>query len=202
MEQPPALTPEQLAQAQAGATGHPQIGEPQTVKIFGILHLVFGAYGVFSVLSGIVVIFFGNIFIKFLPQTPEIAAELQAQAEMNDKLLPLNITSALLMAVVTALIITAGITLLKKRRSGLKWSNYYAISSILAKIVIAILTVTISLPVMTEMMRAEGVDSRAIEIGMLGGSLIGVIIPVAYPVLTLILLNRPTTKNWFANRPG
>lgn len=202
MEQPPAYTPEQLAEAQSA--NQSQIGEPQTVKIFGVLHLVFGAYGVFSVLSGLVVIFFGNIFMKVFPQTPELAAQAQAQAEMNDKLMPMNIIATLLTIVVTAFIITAGVTLLKKRRSGLKWSNRYAISSIVMKIIVAVLTVTITYPAMKEMMQSQapgGATSGAMEIGMIGGALIGVLLPVIYPILTLVFLNRPATKDWFANRP-
>lgn len=174
------------------------------MKIFGVLHLVFGAYGVFSVLSGLVVIFFGNIFMKAFPQTPELAAQAQAQAEMNDKLMPMNIIATLLTIVVTAFIITAGVTLLKKRRSGLKWSNRYAISSIVMKIIVAVLTVTITYPAMKEMMQSQapgGATSGAMEIGMIGGALIGVLLPVIYPILTLVFLNRPATKDWFANRP-
>lgn len=205
MEQPPPLTPEQLAAAQA--SNQPEIGEPQTVKIFGILHLVFGAYGIFTILSGLVVIFFGNVFMDMLPQSAEMSAQAQAQAEMNDKLMPLNIISTILTIVVTALIITAGVTLLKKRRSGLKWSNRYAIASIFMKLVVAILTITITLPAMKEMMQSQvpaGASTGALgamEIGMIGGALIGVLLPVIYPALTLVLLNRPATKDWFSNRP-
>lgn len=203
MEQPPAYSPEELAAAQDA--NQPTIGEPQTVKIFGILHLVFGAFGVVSLVSGVVMILFGNFFMDMLPQTPAVVAQAQAQTEMNDKLMPLNIVSTILTLVVTALIITAGVTLLKKRRSGLKWSNRYAVASIVMKIIVAILTVTITLPAMKGLMQSQssagGAPAGAVEAGMMGGALVGVLLPLIYPVLTLILLNRPTIRTWFANRP-
>ncbi|MEP2776760.1 MAG: hypothetical protein ABJQ29_11230 [Luteolibacter sp.] len=201
MDQPPPLTPEEIAAAQA--TNYSQIGEPQTVKIFGILHLVFGAFGVFSVVSGLIVIFIGNPFTALLPQTPELAAQAQAQAEMEKQMLPMNVVVTCLTIVVTFLIITAGITLLKKRRSALKWSNRYAISSIILKIITAILTVTVTYPAMKEFMTPPSAAGShgAFEAGMIGGMLIGVLIPVIYPILALVLLNRPNTKDWFASRP-
>lgn len=36
---------------------------------------------------------------------------------------------------------------------------------------------------------------------MIGGAVIGIVVGCIYPVLALILLNRPATKDWFANRP-
>ena len=36
---------------------------------------------------------------------------------------------------------------------------------------------------------------------MVVGAVFGVIVTCAYPILTLILLNRPKTKEWFAAQP-
>ena len=203
MEQPPAFTPEQLAVAQAAA--QPQVGEPQPVKIFGIMHLVFGAYGIFNVVIAIAFMVFGNFFLKFLPQTPEMAAQAAAQDEMTRRLMPLSIATTVLTIAVTALIIIAGIALLKKRRSGLKWSNRYAISSIIMKILLTILTITFTFPATKEMMQSHspsGAHAVGVEIGMMFGTLVGVLLPIIYPIVALILLNRPAIKDWFANRPA
>ena len=36
---------------------------------------------------------------------------------------------------------------------------------------------------------------------MIGGVIIGSLVSCAYPVIVLILLNRPNTKQWFAAQP-
>ena len=104
--------------------------------------------------------------------------------------------------------VIAGIKLLKGRRNGLKWSNGYAWASLSAKAINLILAVTVVLPAMTAMtddlMRDSGVPAGAENVlsgAMLGGMIGSVLISCVYPVLTLVLLNRPATKAWFASRP-
>jgi preprotein translocase subunit SecG len=36
---------------------------------------------------------------------------------------------------------------------------------------------------------------------MVGSMLVTFVVMSSYPIITLILLNRPKTKEWFANRP-
>lgn len=148
MEQPPALTPEELAAAQAA--NQSQIGEPQTVKIFGILHLVFAAFGTMGIAWALLTAVTGNPFASFGPQTPEMAAQAEMQAQMQDKLMPMNVISNVIAIVVTILMVLAGIKLLKKKKDALKWSNRYAIASIFAKVVGLIMTFAFMMPVMKE----------------------------------------------------
>jgi preprotein translocase subunit SecG len=39
------------------------------------------------------------------------------------------------------------------------------------------------------------------EMIMVGTMLVTFVVMSSYPIITLILLNRPKTKEWFANRP-
>jgi hypothetical protein len=185
------------------------VPEPATVKVFGILHLVFAGIGAIGALWGLFIALVGNPFLKMIPESQQVGAQMEAQLAMQEKVMPMTVISSALSLVVTAIMITAGIRLLKKRRSGLKWSNLYASSSLAAKGVNLILTLLIAVPATQEMSRrlmAEAGTPGSMESAMSGvmvGSMIfGVVITCVYPLLTLILLNRPTVKAWFATRQG
>ena len=47
-------------------------------------------------------------------------------------------------------------------------------------------------------MKPTTVESEMI---MIGSMLVTFAVMAAYPILALVLLNRPNTKAWFANRP-
>ena len=66
------------------------LGQPQTVMVFGILHVVFAAFGL---LSGVWIVFesvVGNPFLSRGPQTPEMAAQAKAQAVMEQGMMPMT----------------------------------------------------------------------------------------------------------------
>lgn len=196
--QPPALTPEEMSQLSGNE--YSQLGQPQQVKVFGIMHLIFGGYGVLTLLWSLFVIIAGNPFLKLSGNTPEM----QMQAKLEADMIGFTIAGTALHFVVTALIVTAGILLLKGRKSALKWSNYYACSSIGTKILTLIYSILIVIPMTQEMMKttpgAAGLKG-GFEAIMIGSMFVGFLIPLIYPVLSLILLNRPKVKTWFANRP-
>ena len=178
------------------------LGEPPAVKVFGILHLVFAGIGVIGAAWGVFMAVAGNPFMKLSPQ---MSAQMDAQIAMQEKINPMTITSAILSLLVAVPMIIAGIQLLKKRRNALRWSNGYAWSSIGAKLVNLIMTLTILVPAMQEMTQGMLAHSKApapvsgIMSGfMAGGAIIGVLVSSVYPILTLVLLNRPATKAWFA----
>lgn len=203
MEQPPALTPEQLAAAQKENSQY-DIGEPQTVKIFGILHLVFAGFGAIAIIWALIAAVSGNPFASFGPQTPEMAAQAEMQAQMQAKLMPMTVVSNLIAIVVTILMIIAGIKLLKKKKDALNWSNRYAYASIFAKVVGLVMTFTYMMPAMKEFFDSQKLPGPTANImmpAMIGGAVVGVLVGSIYPILSLILLNRSATKDWFAKRP-
>lgn len=182
---------------------------PPAVKVFGILHLVFAGLGVISALWALFIALVGNPFLKIAGSTGELGGQLEAQIAMQAKINPVSITSSALSLLVAVPMIVAGVLLLKERKNALKWSNAYAWSSLGAKVINLILTATILVPAMQEMMRditkstpMPGQASDIMSLAMSGGAIGGVLISCAYPILTLAILNRPATKEWFAGRPG
>lgn len=182
-----------------------QLGQPQSVKIMGIFHVVLGAYGLITTAIGFYVALVGNPFLAMMPKTPELAAQAQIQAEMQEKMMPATIITLILTLVITALILVAGIKLLKKRRDGLKWSNRYAWTSIAGKVVNLVLAFVYTIPMMKEMTvamsRGAGGMPGAVGTTLAVTTVLSVVVMCAYPILSLILLNRPSTKAWFAAQP-
>jgi hypothetical protein len=201
MEQPPPLTPQEISEF-AGSE-YAQLGQPQTVKVFGIMHLIFGGIGVLMVLWSLFVLIAGNPFLKLAGNSPQVEMQTKLQADM----MSYTIASTALTVWVTGLMIVAGILLLKGRKSARKWSNCYAISSIAVKIINMVVQVVYVLPMMQKMISgmapgAAGPGVGAMESVMLASMIVTAVITLIYPVLTLILLNRPNVKTWFANQPA
>lgn len=202
--QPPPLTPQEIAAMQTAQ--YASLGQPQTVKVFGILHVVFAALGLLGAVWVVFENVVGNPFENLMPQTPEMAAQAKAQEAMEQGMMPMTVISTILTVIVGLLMLKAGILLLKKRRDGLLWSNRYAWSSLAVKFVNLILTFIYVIPAMKEMASMPGPTSAMppgmMESIMIGSVLVGLAIPAVYPILTLVLLNRPKTKEWFANQPA
>lgn len=182
------------------------IGTPPTVTVLGILHLVFAGFGVLVAIWGLFISIMGNPFLKLIQASPQMSAQMDAQMAMQEKTRPMTLTASTLSLLVAIPMVIAGIQLLRKRKNGLKWSNAYAFSSLGAKFANLMMTVMILIPAMQEMSRGILKTSRApssasdIMAGfMTGGAIGGVLVSCAYPVITLILLNRPRTKEWFAS---
>lgn len=200
--QPPSLTPQDIAAMQAAQ--YADLGQPQTVKVFGIMHVIFAAYGLLMSVWTVFVLVVGNPFEKMFPQTPQMEAQAKAQAAMEEGMMPMTVISTVLTVIVAAIMLKAGILLLKKRGSGLRWSNRYAWFSLASKVVNIVMTFIYTVPAMKQMaaVTAGGVmPVGQLEMIMIGTMLVTFVVMSAYPVITLVLLNRPKTKEWFANRP-
>lgn len=195
------MTPQEMSEL-AGRE-YAQLGQPQVVKVFGILHVVFAALGILGSIWGLFVAFAGNPFLGLGGSNPAMAAQAKAEAAMQERMLPYTIGSTAITLVIASLMLTAGILLLKKRKSGLKWSNRYAWTSLVGKVLNAIMIFTITYPAakeMTDQMSGASPMPGFFEGIMLASMLFGVLVPCIYPILTLVLLNRPNVKTWFANQ--
>lgn len=178
---------------------------PPVVKVLAILHLIFAGFGVLTAIWGLFIAVVGNPFLRWMPSSPQMTTQLEAQMAMQEKIMPLTVISSILTLLVAIPMIIAGIKMLKKHKDGLKWSNGYAISSLLSKVVTMVLSVTIMLPAMREMTRdltagshLPGSAETMMSGFMIGGAIGGVLVSCIYPVLTLVLLNRAAPKAWFA----
>jgi hypothetical protein len=201
-EQPPPLTPQDIAAMQT--VQYAELGQPQTVKVFGIMHLILAAYGFGATALGIITVFVGNPFLMLLPKTPELAKQMEVQQQMQDKMAVSSVLTLAMSLATTVLILMAGIKLLRKRRSGLTWSNRYAWVSLVGKVLTLVITFIYTIPIMRDMAvdpslpaAAQSVMRTTMAISAVGT----VIVMSVYPILTLFLLNRPRTKEWFAAQP-
>jgi hypothetical protein len=201
--QPPSLTPQDIAAMQTAQ--YADLGQPQTVKVFGIMHVIFAGFGLLSAVWSIFVIVVGNPFLHFMPQTPEMAAQAKMQEAMEQSMMPMTVISTILTVAVGLLMLRAGVLLLKKRRSGLPWSNRYACASLASKVVNIVLAFVYTMPTMKEMMASSMPKGASLPGGMewivIGSTLLTILAMSAYPVISLVLLNRPKTKEWFAAQP-
>lgn len=201
MDQPPPLTPEEIAARQTAQ--YAGTGQPQTVKVFGILHLLFAAFGLLGLVWAVLLLTVGNPVFMFIPKTPEMDAQMNAQEAMQNQMMTGTVVSSLLTLVIGIVMIIAGIKLLKKRRDGLKWSNRYAWTSLAGKAVNVVIAFAFTMPVVSGSLPATGGSTPfgSPETFVVITMLFSILISCIYPVLTLILLNRPTTKEWFAAQP-
>lgn len=200
MEQPPELTPQEIYNMQQH-----HLGQPQTVKIFGILHVILAAYGLLTSVFAVYVVVVGNPFLALMPKNPAMAAQAELQAEMQQKIMPASVITTVVTLILAVLLLIAGIKLLKKRKNALKWSNRYAWTSLAGKAVNLVLAFTYTIPMTKEMMAAMSPATPGMP-GAVGGvmvvtTILGILVMCTYPILTLTLLNRPNVKEWFAAQP-
>ena len=199
-DQPPPLSPEEVASLSAVEYAH--LGSPQTVKVFGIMHLIFGGLGAAAAIWALWISFFGNPMIKLMGNTPQA----QMQVALQEKMQGVTIVSTVIMLIVTFLILYSGIALLKNRRNAVTWSNRYAVASIIQKMINIILGLIYTVPLTKEMMASAGappgVAAGVMETFAIASTIGGGLISCVYPALALIFLNRPVVKTWFANRPA
>lgn len=185
----------------------PPVGDPPEVKVFGILHLVFAGIGLLGAIWSLFVALAGNPFLKSAEGGHRISPQVSEQLAMQAKTQPMTIILGILSLVVAAVMITAGVKLLQRRRDGLIWSNRYAYLSIGVKIVNLVLVILILIPALQALQHDVGVSqdlpesfSGTMSAMMIGGAIGGVLVSFAYPVLSLVLLNRKRTKAWFEAR--
>lgn len=139
-----------------------------------------------------------------MPKTPQLAKQMEIEAQMQDKMMVATVVALGMSVVLAVLILIAGIKLLKKRRSGLVWSNRYAWTSLVGKVITLILTFLYTIPAMRAMTVDPAMPAAAHAVmrsTMVIGAVVGVVATCIYPILTLVLLNRPNTKQWFAAQP-
>src|SRR5690606_5446212 len=93
---------------------HLPIGIPRSVMVFGVMHLVFGTIAVLYSVWGLVTAMMGDRFWQ--ETTP--SAESRAILSMEEKIQGVAIAGAGVSIVVGAVMILAGMKLVKGRRNG------------------------------------------------------------------------------------
>jgi len=183
---PPALTPE----------------PPPQVKVLGILHLVFGGIGGVWVLIAVAM----KGVTESMYAAQEKAGGVQAEQARISRALTESMQSLTyfgygVSSLLTVLLVLAGLGLLKRRRSGLTWSNAYAWSAITLRLLTIVLFIVYALPKMNTMIehltaggKSDPTFVSIMKGSMIGGVVVGPLFYCIYPVLVLILLNRDSVR--------
>jgi|GEM_PF-1368717 len=187
------------------AMAAPQGPKPPVLTVFGVIHLVMAGIGVIMVIVTIGSVFMNSAIAGLQGTEVDQIVMLEAQ---QATLWP-NLLSAAFVAILVFLLIVAGIKLLRGRRNALRWSNSYAVTSIITKLISLVVTILVVVPATRRMM-----DSMIPESGSSGGpepmmmKLMGTGITVAtiasgliactYPLLVLFMLNRKAIKDWLS----
>ena len=181
---------------------------PQAVKVFGILHLVFAGFGFVFGIWGLVSIKFVSMFQVATPADPTMVA----QRKYMEDLWPVTVMQSIFSMGLAALLLVAGLKLVRSIQDGVMWSNRYSWTSITAKMISLVVTVAYVLPLSNRMMSEVFTNTKGMPPGTAGvmtgvmksmNSIVSVATPVVsciYPVLALYFLSRPAVKDWVASK--
>lgn len=185
----------------------PPLPVPSQVTVFGIMHLVLAVCGVLMVAISGMMQEFSRTMMAAQAGAPGFAG---AQARLQEEILDLSKGPTAVYSagtiVLAVLLAVAGILLLKRRAAGVKVSNVYAWLSIALKVTSLVLFFAWTLPKLEPMLAQvakEGGPEAAVfgnvmRISMIAGGALSPVMMCVYPVLALVLLNRPKVKQALA----
>ncbi|WP_411846539.1 hypothetical protein AAFN60_02695 [Roseibacillus persicicus] len=178
--------------------------EPAPIKVFGILHLVFGGIGIFGVLMSGGQLLFREAMMKASSAGDPAMAEIQRR--LYESTFMTTIIGLAITLVVTVMIMRAGLKLVKKKRDAVSASTLYSYVSIGAKILTIILTMTMTLPAMNAVLdelasKGPGSSQAATMLSTMKVTmaLSGIGTPLLmsiYPVLCLVLLKKKPVQSY------
>lgn len=173
-------------------------------KVFGILHIVFGIIGLIWGIITLVMSFFtkgiNQAQFSDLPEGQKEQVQ-EAMAPMYEAQI-WDMVSAGWSLLLSALMLIAGLMLVRYKWCGLKYSNAYAWLSIAHKIFAAVVLLVIKLPAIKQMSDTMAESNSDVPANM-GSMVTGVAVIVGlvmvammliYPVLSLVLLNKSQSK--------
>ncbi len=193
---------------------------PTSVFVLAILHLIFGGFGVFAGLCSGVIVAIGpaNIMPQppppppgapKMPFPPDLAAR---QQRFIEQAIPYyqatQVAQAALWVVLAAMLVVAGVGLLRMRPWARKLSLAFAIAAIAWQLAWVVFSVSFLFPAMGDFytqMEKEFPQAGflwATSRAAVWAGLLVVPLMLAYPVVVLVLLNRRTVVDAFAGRPA
>lgn len=195
---------------QPASMGHAPALQPQSIKVFGVLHLVFGGIGLFFLLYAIAQLAIPDVFIQMSAAGDENMVKFQE--DLQEKLFLPSLISVAISAVLSVLILRAGLMLVKAKKGADKASHLYAWASIAGKAVALVLALLFTIPATSELVdvmiagqAAEGTPDPILQqtmgITKVMMSITGVLSPVVmclYPILSLVLLKKKAVADYLA----
>jgi hypothetical protein len=181
--------------------------EPSSIKVFGIMHLVIAAYGLFSaaasVLSTAVVGGISKNFPAGAAGSSEAAKAAMALFMQETAVFTyMGIGFTVILAI---MLIIAGIGLLRAKEQGRLMSIRYAWVSIGTKVITLIFTITHVIPATKKFAKViyqdlPGVGGDTMGAIMQYSQLFGILISCTYPVIVLVFMKGEKIKEYMAAR--
>jgi hypothetical protein len=159
---------------------HPQAPRPPvSIKVFGILAIVFGSLGLFGILFTYIM-YFGNA--RMFGPNPAVAIARESETFMTWMKVSLG-----LQCVMSPMLLASGIGLLKRRAWARKTAIAYALYGIVGGLVGLVMTWKYLIAPLSRM------SGPAAAGGTLGG-MIGGVVGMVFPVLLLIFMTKRNVR--------
>jgi hypothetical protein len=184
----------------------PQIArEPGAIKTFAVLHLVIAGIGVLTVLYQTLSFVFSNKVMGAIGKPPEIA---EIQASYMKQLSVFSWAGIVFSLILIVMLFMAGLALLKAKDRGRILSLRYAWTSIVMKVISAIVTIVWVMPISKRMMEEIYQGMPAMPAGFSSimstlvsySTLIIILLTLAYPIVVLVMMRNEKIKNYLAGR--
>jgi len=179
--------------------------EPGRIKVFGIIHIIFGGLGLMNVIGGIGMQILQEPFIRLTNQG-ESEEMVALQMQMYREMALTTWISTVISVIVAVLVLRAGIALVKRRQSAVKASNVYVVASLVAKAAGVLLFCMVVMPVasgaMDSMLDESIPDVKTIlaviKVTMAVAGVLAPLLGAVYPLCALVMLNKPQVKEFLA----
>ena len=147
--------------------------KPGSIKVFGILNIIFGSIGL--VCGG-----FGFLVLVLMQSSSEMGDAIQREmsTQYSEGYMTFIMFGAVIGLLLNIFLLTCGIGLLKERNWGRTWSLGYAVLGIIHATVSAIGAIIFA-------------EAGPAALGAGFGAIIGTAIGVIYPICILVFLTRP-----------
>ena len=160
-----------------------QNAKPASIKVFGILNIVFGAMGICGILMT------GAMFYA-IPQNPNMPNPALDLMKTNSVYQGIIICSLSLGFIFTIICILSGVGLLKYRKSGRTLALWYGWYAIIAAVIGTIVNVVFVFGPMMEQANQRGGPEAAGAIGGMIGGMVGGLAGLIYPIILLVFMNK------------
>jgi hypothetical protein len=167
--------------------------------------MIFGGMGIlFGIWSMLSVFFTSAMSGAGMPPGPRRDSMMEVQQKYMTEVGWVSVMTGAFMLILAALLLISGPKLWKKKAAGLRWSNRYAWTSIATKLVSLVVGLMVVMPAshrMTEALVKDMPGSSDAMAGMMSvssslGVLLGPIVGLVYPILALVMLNRPSVTRF------